>query len=56
MLTVIDKDGKTRVIEYALEVVEILNDSNYHASIYPAYCIRGMAIELLEEDKYFKVL
>ena len=38
------------------EIVDILNDSNYHASIYPAYCIRGMAVELLEKDKYFKVL
>lgn len=38
------------------EIVDILNESNYHASIYPAYCIRGMAVELLEEDKYFKVL
>lgn len=38
------------------EIVSILNDSNYHASIYPAYCIRGMAVELLEKNKYFKVL
>ena len=38
------------------EIVEILDNSNYHVSVYPAYCIRGMAIELLEGDKYFKVL
>ena len=24
------------------EIVDILNESNYHASIYPAYCIRAI--------------
>lgn len=37
-------------------IVDILNESNYHTSICPAFCIRRMAIELLNNDQYFRVL
>lgn len=38
------------------QIVEILKNNNYNVSVYPAYCIRGMGVELLEDGKYFKVI
>ena len=38
------------------KIVGILKKHDYSTSIYPAYCIRGEYIELLENKKYFRVL
>lgn len=38
------------------KIAEILKANNYSISVFPAYCIRGMVVELLENGKYFKVL
>lgn len=38
------------------KIVEILKDNKYSISVFPAYYIRGMVVELLENGKYFKVL
>ena len=37
-------------------IAEILRGNGYQVSIFPAYCIRGDTVELLEEGKYFKVV
>lgn len=38
------------------KITEILKDNKYSISVFPAYYIRGMVVELLENGKYFKVL
>ena len=38
------------------KIVEILQSNNYNVSVYPAYCIRGMKVELLDDKKYFRVV
>ena len=43
-------------LECKNSIVNILNAHGYHTSVYPAYCIRGDQIELLEDCKYFRIL
>lgn len=43
-------------LECKNSIVNILNAHGYHTSVYPAYCIRGDQIELLENCKYFRML
>lgn len=38
------------------KIVEILKNNNYNVSVYPSYCIRRAEVELLEENKYFRVI
>lgn len=38
------------------KIVEILKNNNYNVSVCHSYCIRGIEVELLEENKYFRVI
>ena len=38
------------------KIVDILRNNNFNVSVYHSYCIRGVEVELLEENKYFRVL
>lgn len=37
-------------------IVQLLKSTEYAYSVYPAYCIRGDYIELIDNGKYFKLL
>lgn len=47
--------GMKNNIDCKNKIVEILNDNGYDTSVFPAYCIRGIEVELMEDGKYFKV-
>lgn len=38
------------------KIVEILKNNAYNVSVCHSYCIRGAEVELLEENKYFRVI
>lgn len=37
------------------EIVAMLRSKGYDISVFPAYCIRGIGVELIEGGKYFKL-
>ena len=48
--------GLNKNIALKNDIIETLNDNGYVTSVIPAYYIRGIKVELLEDDKYFKVI
>lgn len=51
-LGVILKDN----IIYKDKIVEVLENNNYNVSVCHSYCIRGAEVELLEGNKYFRLI
>lgn len=47
--------GMKNNIDCKNKIVSILNNNGYETSVFPAYCIREIEVELMEDGKYFKV-
>ena len=38
------------------DIIQLLEGADYAYSVYPAYCIRGEYIELIDDGKYFRII